>query len=144
MNERRSGTLEAELRGRTLEVYWALLSRREPVGVREIQRALRLSSPSVAFHHLEKLLELGVVEKDSYGRYVVAKKVDVGVLQAFLRVGGRLLPRFLFYALFFTTLLTLYLAQTLPSPDPYAATFGVAAVLASWYETIRVWRTKPL
>jgi len=72
----------------------------KPVGVRELQRSLGLSSPSVAYHHLEKLDRLGLVEKDQYGSYSVKRNIDVSVLQAFMRVGKMLVPRFIFYAAF--------------------------------------------
>jgi len=52
------------LKGKTLKVYWYMLQQpSRSVGVREIQRALRFSSPSVALHHLEKLEDLGLVQK---------------------------------------------------------------------------------
>ncbi len=45
--------LEAELRGKTFRVYAYMLMRGKPsYGVREIQRALGFSSPSVAAYHL--------------------------------------------------------------------------------------------
>lgn len=46
----------------TRKIYIILL-RKEKVGVREIQRKLKLSSPSVASYHLTKLLELEIVNK---------------------------------------------------------------------------------
>src|SRR5690348_17904937 len=51
----RSRIIESELKGLTLRVYWHLLkTKNETIGVRSIQRALGMSSPSVALHHLEK------------------------------------------------------------------------------------------
>jgi len=56
--------LESELKGKTLLVYWHLLkSPGLKVGVREVQRKLGFSSPSVAVYHLDKLMSLGLVEK---------------------------------------------------------------------------------
>ncbi|TMP97122.1 MAG: hypothetical protein E6K99_09330, partial [Thaumarchaeota archaeon] len=78
--------VEYELRGKTLKVYAHLL-RVDSSGVREIQRELGFSSPSIALHHLEKLERLGVVGKDNVGRYFIAKKVDVGILSAFASIG---------------------------------------------------------
>ena len=40
-------------------MYLYLLRHGRAMGVREIQKALDFSSPSVAFHHLDKLVELG-------------------------------------------------------------------------------------
>lgn len=131
-----------ELRGRTLQVYVFLLRRGEAVGVRELQRALGFSSPSVAHHHLEKLKEMGVAVRDESGRYRASEKVDVGVLKMFILLGGRLFPRLFFYAVFFTTLITLYILHNYPSIDPYALTFAASATLILWYETIRLWLHK--
>ena len=126
-----------------LRIYWYILSKGDPAGVREIQRALGLSSPSVAHHHLEKLQEIGVVAQDGYGRYILVKHVQVGILQGFSRVGRFMLPRFSFYAVFFTTLLGLYLIRYADSLNIFAVLFSAAAAAVSWYETIRSWSNRP-
>jgi len=131
------------LSGKTLQVYLYLLRRREAVGVREVQRGLRLSSPSVAFHHLEKLRSLGVVEKDQSGQYKAVKNVDVDVLQAFINIGGIILPRMLFYASFFTTFTALYVASNIHGINPYALLIGTLASAVFWYETVKAWMKKP-
>jgi len=131
------------LRGKTLKVYLHLLSSDEPVGVREVQRRLGFSSPSVALHHLEKLLHMGLVEKDNFGRYYAVKKVDVAILQPFTRIGRFMLPRLGFYAAFFTTLTVAYIIQHLGSSDIYTIIFSSAATAAFWFEAIRTWLKKP-
>jgi len=135
--------VEYALRGKTLTVYLYLLKHGRAVGVREVQKALGFSSPSVAFHHLDKLVELGVVEKDQYERYVLAKKVDTGILSSFVSIGGLTLPRLGFYAAFFTTIAAAYISANRGSLDLYSliGTLGGAAVF--WYEAWRVWRRKP-
>jgi|GEM_PF-1549055 transcriptional regulator, ArsR family len=50
--------IEGELKGKTPQVYLYMLKRNEPVGVREVQRDLDFSSPSVASYHLDKLISL--------------------------------------------------------------------------------------
>src|SRR5438132_11296128 len=82
---------EYEIRGKTLKVYAHLL-RVDSSGVREIQRDLGFSSPSIALHHLEKLERLGVVGQANLGRYFIARKVDVGVLSAFTSISRLTLP----------------------------------------------------
>jgi len=134
---------DLELKGKTLEVYLFLLKRRDSVGVREVQRSLGFSSPSVAFHHLEKLKNLGVVSKDESGQYSVVSNVDVSVLQAFVRVGRLILPRMLFYAAFFTTFTLLYVFASLPSLNAYVLILGLASSAAFWFEAVRVWLKKP-
>ncbi len=135
--------IEYELRGKTLKVYLYMLKQGKPVGVREVQRELGFSSPSVAFHHLEKLMRLKVVEQDQMDNYVIAKKVDPGILQAFVNVGRFSVPRVGFYAAFFTTVALAYVVYNLRGLDVYAlvGTLGASAVF--WYELFRIWRRKP-
>ena len=99
--------LAADLKGNTLRVYLYVLKSTGNVGVREVQRALGFSSPTLAVYHLDKLAELGLVEK-RYGEYHLVREVKVGVLKQFVRVGAFVLPRYLFYASLFTTLLVLF------------------------------------
>jgi DNA-binding transcriptional ArsR family regulator len=143
-DEERARNIEAQLKGKSLHVYWYLLKSGNPIGVREIQRGLSMSSPSVASHHLEKLMDLGLVDKDSYGRYYLVKTVEVGVLQVFTKVGKFMLPRYSFYATFFTTLLIFYLAISIDTLNIFALGFVLVACGIFWYETIRIWRRKPI
>lgn len=138
--------VEAELKGTTLLVYWHLLkARKQCVGVRELQRALGLSSPSVALYHLEKLRNLKVVKKDKSGEYCIQKKVKVGILQQFVNIGKYSLPRFLFYAVFFITATIMYLLQYGVTfiDSVFVIIFGVAASAVFLYESVRLWRRKP-
>lgn len=138
-----SDVIDDELRGKTLKAYLCLLKSSKPLGVREIQRTLKLSSPSVAYHHLDKLARLGLIEKNEYGEYTLVKNVGVNVLQAFTQVGRLLVPRFTFYALFFTTLLFGYALIFHSSLNVFAVTFGAFACAFAWYETMRTWRSRP-
>jgi predicted DNA-binding transcriptional regulator len=144
--------IESQLKGKTLQIYWYML--RDPdtsVGVREIQRSLELSSPSVAAHHLEKLLSLGLVEKTVRGEYLLNQEIKVGVLKFFSRMGRFLVPRHLFYAIWLTTMFVIYLVvynfvlyQPTGSVHNIAAIlFGVVSSLVLWIETVRLWREKP-
>jgi len=138
--------LAAELRGNTLRVYFYVLRSAGNVGVREVQRALGFSSPTLAAYHLDKLAELGLVEK-MHGEYGLVRVVKVGVLKQFIKVGRVMLPRSLFYATLFTTLLILYTAYLLGFErvglsSIFALIFGVLGALMSWCETVRAWREK--
>jgi predicted DNA-binding transcriptional regulator len=135
--------IEYELRGKTLKIYLYMLRQGKPVGVREVQRDLQLSSPSVAFHHIEKMVRLGVVEQDPQGNYVIAKKVDPGILQAFVNVGKFSLPRVGFYAVFFTTIAVAYVLSNLDALDVYALVGTIGGSAVFWYELLRIWRRKP-
>jgi len=135
--------IEYELRGKTLKVYLYVLKLGKPVGVREVQRELGFSSPSVAFHHIEKLTRLGIIEQDGTGNYVLSKKVDPGILQAFVNVGKFSLPRLGFYAVFFTSVALAYVVEDYNFLDLYAVVGTVGAAAAFWVEAVRVWRRKP-
>ncbi|NWG09826.1 MAG: hypothetical protein HXX80_05955 [Nitrososphaerales archaeon] len=135
--------IESELKGKSLRVYWYMLKQGNPVGIREVQRALGFSSPSIANHHLEKLMSLGLIEKDDYGRYLLKEYVNVGALQSFTKIGKFLLPRYSFYASFFTTLLIVYICQYARSLNVFALSSMLIATIIFWYETMRVWRRKP-
>jgi len=135
--------IDYELRGKTLQVYLYLLRNGKAMGVREIQKELSFSSPSVAFHHLDKLMNLGIVEKDQFERYVLARKVDSGILHSFVNIGGLTLPRLGFYAAFFTTIAAAYLLTNLRYLDLYALIGTVGGTTIFWYEAWRVWRRKP-
>ncbi len=136
--------IEDQLKGKTLQVYLYMIRRKEPVGVREVQRDLSFSSPSVANYHIEKLIQLLLINRDEHGRYYVVQKVQVGVLQAFVNIGGRAVPRLMFFAAFFTTMLAAYLAANFNDLDIFALGFAVAGAVAFWAETIRVWMKRPI
>jgi hypothetical protein len=94
---------DQELDGNTLRIYVALANADKPLGPREITRIVHLSSPSVAYRNLQKLEELGLVEKDAFGEYTVMQRQKV---KGHFWVGGRLFPRPLFYAFFFIGILS--------------------------------------
>ena len=147
MSEPSLAVIESQLKGKTLLVYWFMLkAQSSPVGVREIQRALDFSSPSVAAHHLDKLLSLGLIEKTMRGEYFLTREVKVGVLRFFTRLGRYLIPRYLFYSVWFSTMLIVYLALYGPNWGVHhlsAIIFGVSACIILWFETIRLWRQRP-
>jgi DNA-binding transcriptional ArsR family regulator len=140
--------LESELKGKTLLIYWYLIQQSShTAGAREVQRALRFSSPSIAVHHLEKLQDLGLVEKKGTGDYMLVEEVKVGILRFFMRMGRFVVPRYLFYSILLSTMLATYLALCLVSqvyPSFYAVVFALVASLLFWFETIRLWRAKPI
>ena len=138
--------IESELKGKTLLVYTHMLKQpNEPVGVREVQRELGFSSPSVSSYHLNKLQELGLVENE-YGDYKLVKDIKVGVLKQFITLGGVILPRYLFYAVLMTTMLVTYLIQTpyFPSSQYFTTLMmGLVPSVILWYETVKIWRDRP-
>ncbi|MCW4025479.1 MAG: ArsR family transcriptional regulator [Candidatus Bathyarchaeota archaeon] len=139
--------LEYALRGKAWKVYWFLLKKGNPASVREVQRALHFSSPSVAFHHLEQLRNLGLVQKqETGGQYVLVGEVKIGVLKHYVKLGKVLFPRFFFYALFSTVFFLGYvflLLQTFSRDNLFILTFGIIVCSIFWYEAYRVWAMRP-
>lgn len=138
--------VDAELKGNTLRVYVYALRKRK-VGVREVQRALRMSNPSLAQYHLNKLKELGLVSGEG-GEYSIVDEVKVDVMRNFLRVGTLLVPRFVFYAVFFSvfavylTVAALPYFQYVPVLELFCGLL-VASSAVYWYEAQRAWRSTP-
>ncbi|MBO3802152.1 MAG: hypothetical protein QW314_05830 [Thermoproteota archaeon] len=139
--------IESKLRGKTLLVYWYLLrSPKSSFSVREVQRALGFSSPSIAMHHLSKLQELGLVKKNEFNEYILAHEVKVGTLRFFTRIGRYLVPRFLFYSIFFSTMVITYLLLYGISFDVQSiltVLVGGTASIIFWFETFKLLRDNP-
>ncbi|MCZ2809210.1 MAG: helix-turn-helix domain-containing protein [Candidatus Bathyarchaeota archaeon] len=134
-----------ELKGNTLRVYWALLNSKDGVtGVRELQRHLGFSSPTLAAYHLNKLVELELVVTER-GNYRLVREVKVGVLKQFIKLGTFLLPRYVLYATMFTIFLIFFLTRLkeVSFYSSFALMLGILSTVISWYETIRVWMQKP-
>ena len=137
--------IETLLKGNTLRVYWYLLSKPETlIGARQTQRALRFSSPALAVYHLDKLSDLGLIEKTN-GEYRLVKTVNIGVLKQFVRFGTFMIPRYFLHATMFTTLLIFFLTQlkTLNFYSMFALVSILLAVGVTWFETLMTWKQRP-
>jgi hypothetical protein len=87
-----------ELEGNTLNVYAYVVHANKPVGTRDVTRGADLSSTSVAHRHLQKLEEMGLIEKNEYGDYILKEKASIN---GHVWVGRNLVPRLMFYSFFF-------------------------------------------
>ena len=137
--------IASELRGNTLRAYWALLGAENGVmGVRELQRKLGFSSPALAAYHLRKLEDLGLVTMER-GDYKVLREIKVGILEQFIKLGTFMLPRYVFYATLFTTLLIFFISQLkeLNFYSLFGLIFGMLGTSILWYEAVRILRQKP-
>jgi SOS-response transcriptional repressor LexA len=146
LNSEDEARFEYAIRGKAWKVYWFLLKSGRPAGAREVQRALRFSSPSVAQHHLEQLCELGLVQRHDVGTYSLVSEVKIGVLRHFVKLGQLMFPRYFFYAVFSTAFYVTYLVllmHDLSRENLFIAVFGAIVSVIFWYEAIRVWRMKP-
>jgi DNA-binding transcriptional ArsR family regulator len=135
------------LRGKDWNVYWLLLKNGRPMSVREVQRTLCFSSPSVAQHHLEQLRELGLVQKQEVGGdYFLAGDVKIGVLRHFIRLGRLLFPRYFFYAVFSTASFVAYVLAFMHGSlreNLFIISLGAIISAIFWYEAVRIWSLKP-
>lgn len=138
---------EYALRGKDWNVYWLLLKNGHSMSVREVQKTLRFSSPSVAQHHLEQLRQLGLVKKEEVGgNYSLTSEVKIGVLRHFVKLGKLLFPRYFFYALFSTTFYLFYvfvLMQGFTRENLFILIFGGIVSVIFWFEAVRIWLLRP-
>ena len=95
-----------KLEGITLNVYLYVLRKGTPVGPRDAVKGAHLSSPSVAYRHLEKLEDLGLLEKNEFGEYVVKRKARVA---GYIWLGRQMVPKMLAYSLVFLGVLIIEL-----------------------------------
>ncbi len=134
------------LKGKTMSVY-ALLLTKGAMGVREVSRTLGFSSPSLALHHLTKLVDNDLVVKDPHGEYSVNRTVWVGSMSLFVKLGRRLLPRFLFLATLFSAMLVVYIAFFMSWPldgkDIMFISISLVATLLVINETRKTWLLGP-
>jgi DNA-binding transcriptional ArsR family regulator len=126
------------LRGTTLEVYRFLLKSSKPVGIREVQRALDLSSSSVATYHLSKLEEAGLIKKE-LGGFIVNKFL----LENSIKINRFLIPRYFFYSVFAIAVLLTELTVMKPAflYREYVFSLIATGILAFFfcYETAKTW-----
>ena len=89
---------EEELNATTFQTYVYLVKVGKPVGPRDVMRGASLSSPSVAYRNLQKLVDLGLVVKDNYSNYSVKEKVSK---KGYVWVGKTLIPSFAIFGFIF-------------------------------------------
>ncbi len=139
--------VRSKLKGTTLKVYWHLLRSGQPTTIRRLQRELGLSSPSVASYHLEKLLDMELIRKNAKGDYELMKTVSLEVMNSFVKISQLMIPRYVFYTIFFSTLLVVFVvghSHELSIQGVFALVFGGSGFVITAYETWRQWRLKPI
>jgi DNA-binding transcriptional ArsR family regulator len=133
-----SEDVEDILKGLTLRVYRYVLRNNKETGVREVQRALKLSSPTLAVYHLEKLEQAGLIKRGASG-YVV----DRVYLRNLIRFRRLLIPRYFFYTLFFWLAaiaeLTVFRPAIFSREYIFALIITLAAAASYLYETVVTW-----
>ncbi len=129
--------------GNTLRVYIFVLTH-GPSELREIQRGLGFSTPSLASYHLGKLVKAGYVKQDADGRYVANQEVAPKILEEYSKVGSYIVPNTLFFAIFFSILTGYFAYRALSASSQayvdYLAATSVAMCGVFWYDVVRYWR----
>jgi hypothetical protein len=104
-----SGAARRRITGTTWDVYLNILTANRPTGVREVWRSLQLSSPSLAQYHINKLLEMKLIENTPDGKYRPNAEEQVEVLRSFILLRGRPIPRLVLYGAAISGILGSYL-----------------------------------
>jgi DNA-binding transcriptional ArsR family regulator len=130
-----------EITGNALRTYLYLVTH-GPSELREVQRGVELSTPSLASYHLSRLVEAGYVRQDEEGRYVASTEASTEILEGYVKVGTALVPQFLFFAVLFTILIVFFSIEVIFSSGfiIYLIIASLAMVALLWYEALRLWR----
>ncbi|MFX1551303.1 MAG: hypothetical protein ACFFB9_13220 [Promethearchaeota archaeon] len=140
------------LQGKTLQVYWFFFTRRH-AGIREIQKALDISSSGTVSYQITKLLKAGIISKDDEeGKYSLKEVVKIGILKFFIRIGNRTIPRISLYLIIFSFGFVIYLILALLQGinflfDPINLLllfFLILVTLIFVLESYKIWKLKPI
>ena len=100
-----------ELSTTGMRTYLFLIKAGKPVGPREVMRGANLTSPSVAYRNLQKLIDMDLVHKDNFSNYIVKEKITIN---GYIWIGKHLIPRFIIFGLVFTVALILEIGILIP------------------------------
>jgi len=125
----------------TFRVYLYMLKMKR-ARTRDVQRSLGFSSPRLAAHHLEKLNELGLVEKENFHYRVVPK--SFGVLKLFFVLDRWILPKSFFLVIIFLAMSIT--ACIVRAQHPYlfmVLPLSLIGLSISMYLTVQFYRLLP-
>ncbi len=123
----------------TFRVYVYMMKAKKATS-REVYRALGMSSPSLALLHLEKLVNLGLAEKD-YGTYRISTAQRIGMLKFFYLIGRWFVPRSFFYFLFFASMMVVFICLSFGNQSHVVpAVVALLSALINLYETLSFYR----
>ena len=140
------------LQGKTLQVYWYILTHHR-AGVREIQRGLKMVSSGTVAYQLNKLLKAGIIsKKDEDGKYYVKEGVKKGVLGFYFRIGPLMIPRYSLYLVVnilgvigYVFLAWIYGDEFIANPASLLFLFFIIFCTSVFiFESIKIWERKPI
>ena len=124
------------LKGTTLRVYRCIYRAGAPVGIHDVQRALKLSSPSVAEYHIKKLLGAGLLQQKDGGY-----SVDRVIFENVIRIRRTLIPLQTTYLAFFLSTLGILVLFFRPASVTslffFALVVNLGGVLITAYEAVK-------
>ena len=134
---------------KALQIYWYLLNNGES-GIREIQKDLKLNSPSSVSYQVAKLMSFGIVgQNKETEKYYVIEGVKTGILSFYVRLGNKMIPRFLLYFSIFFSGFILFLISLITNnikTGPIEILFGIYLLIVSIIfilETVILLKNKP-
>jgi len=142
---------EKVLQGKTLQVYWYILTHHR-AGVREIQKALKMVSSGTVSYQLNKLVKAGIISKnDEDGKYYVKEGVKKGVLGFYFRLGPLMIPRYSLYLVInilgvigYVYLAIIYGDAFITNPASLLFLFFIIYCTSVFiFESIKIWKRKP-
>lgn len=139
-----AGSSKKHISGTTRDVYLYILTAGEPVGVRDVWRTLRFSSPSLAQYHINKLLAMKVMHQTRDGKYFVKDRERIETLRSFVLLRGKLIPRLFFYGALVSGILAAYLifwSLEWNFRDLVVLTISVFSIFAFFFEAYNQYRS---
>ena len=92
-------------------------------------------------------MDLGLLTENG-GEYFLADQIKVDVLKDFLKFGTLIVPRFVFYAVFFTIVTAFFGFVAIERAFSELNLFFVAMLCVAtglfWYEALRAWLRGPV
>ncbi|MDX1798073.1 MAG: winged helix-turn-helix domain-containing protein [Candidatus Lokiarchaeia archaeon] len=139
------------LQGKALQVYWYILTHKH-VGVREIQKSLKISSPGTVTYQVNKLIKAGIISKNNEdGKYCVKESIKKGVLGFYFRLGSFMVPRYSIYLivnilgiLVYVFLARIYGDMFITNPGSLLFLFFIIFCTCVFiFESMKIWERKP-
>ena len=118
-----------ELTPTATRTYLYLIKAEKPVGPREVMREAKLTSPSVAYRNLQKLIDMKLAYKDKFGNYGVKEKKGI---RGYFWIGKNLIPRFIIFGLVFLFVLIIEVIILVPHlliGSPVEGSFWLLTIL---------------
>ena len=149
--EKENINYEKVLQGKTLQIYWYILTHKN-AGVREIQRSLKIASSGTVAYQVNKFVDAGIIsQKEKDGKFYVNEKLKIGVLGFYTRIGFFMIPRFSLYLIINILGLIGYLILAIIYGDTFIANpigflllfFLLFSTSENIYESIKLWERKP-